>query len=579
MLLSGFSEWWDKNHDLIFIIVIILIIVFFALITVINIFLKKHHFAKSVKDIEKKYEYYRALLVGQDSSYLKRIYAISSCNLLYVETYTELLKKYEFLLQTQDEQAQNALQMLKDSLDKTKRKANKESIKHNREVLNDYFSQVEEFSKELTDLLKNEEEAQNKALNQKEELRKIKALYFEHEGELKLVEESFDLLFRNIDEAFKRFSEQIDCANYEEVDKILNRIDLAIRELNPVIEQLPLLCVKVTNVIPNKISTLKYRYQELVDAGFPLNHLHVNSTIEEFEISLNEITQRLKSFDLQNCEADLENILKQINDFLDKFEDEKNSKEEFENNVDEVYKSVKELENKTVKVCNIIPEVRKDYMLSDKYFNEIDVIKYNVSRLDTIKRTLDNYIHSNTKQPYSLLRNKCRELDEEAKIASQKLNEFSNYLLSLESDFNDANDVIYQGYFDLKKASRVVHEVYVDEYAKKKKEQINKAFAMIDEIDKLLKVRPIDIANINTLVMNFIKYKEDLIKAIEQENSFATLTESLVVYANRERYHLSDIKDLLGQVETSFFDGEFERSYLDAGNATKKLKNASNSPE
>ena len=76
--------------------------------------------------------------------------------------------------------------------------------------------------------------------------------------------------------------------------------------------------------------------------------------------------------------------------------------------------------------------------------------------------------------------------------------------------------------------------------------------------------------------MNFIKYKDELVKGIEQNANFILLTESLVVYANRERYHLSDIKSLLTQVETSFFDLDFERAYLDAGNTTKKLKHASN---
>ena len=314
----------------------------------------------------------------------------------------------------------------------------------------------------------------------------------------------------------------------------------------------------------------------MIEQGYPLNHLHVNSTIEQFEASLQDITQRLKSFKLKNCNDDLENILECINKLLEKFEEEKSAKEEFSSSIDDVYKSVKDLENKSVKICNIIPEVQKDYIMSDKYINEIDVIKFNVSRLDTIKRTLDTYIHSNTKQPYSLLRNKCNELADEAKVASLKLNEFSSYLLSLESDFNSANDIIYNGYFELKNTYKVIHETYVTDYENQQKEAFVKAFALIDEIDALLKIKPIDIANINNLVMNFIKYKDELVKSNEENANFALLTESLVVYANRERYHLSDIKVLLSQVETSFFDLEFEKAYLDAGNTTKKLKHASN---
>ena len=573
------GEFIEKYHNQLLIIAIVIIVVFFISFSVFKLVIKKHRFNKTVRDLEKRYEYVHALLIGQDEAYLKRIYAISSCNLLYVETYTNFLKEYQFLSQTQDEQAQNALNMLKSSLDKKNGKSNRENIKRNKDVLLDYFNQVEDFSNRLKEALKSEEEAQEKSVKEKETLRDIKNTYFEHQAELKLVENSFNLLFENIDEAFRRYDEAIDCANYEEVNTILERIDGAIRELKPVMDQLPMLCAKVTDVVPAKISLLKDKYQEMIANGFPLNHLHVNMAIEDLEKRVDNVKKHLKSLSVNGCDDEMDNIILEVSKLIGKFEDEVLAKENFENNVDQVYKEVKNLEDKFIKICNIIPEVKKEYIIDDKYLNDIDVIKYNITRIDTIKRTLDNYIHSNTKQPYSLLDSKCKELKEQTQVAVVKLNEFSSYLLSLENDFNNANDIIKDGYFTLKEAQRKLHELYLDLYEEQEKPKFEELYNLIDEIDAALRVHPVDTRTINNLVISFEKGKEDLLKELETNLNFATITESLVVYANKDRHHSTEISSLFAQIETSFFDSEFDRAYMDAGNATKKIKNTSNISE
>ena len=56
MILSKFSDWWNKNINIIFIVMIVAIIVIFVLITLFNLVLKKHRLAKATREIEKKYD-------------------------------------------------------------------------------------------------------------------------------------------------------------------------------------------------------------------------------------------------------------------------------------------------------------------------------------------------------------------------------------------------------------------------------------------------------------------------------------------------------------------------------------------
>ena len=50
------------------------------------------------------------------------------------------------------------------------------------------------------------------------------------------------------------------------------------------------------------------------------------------------------------------------------------------------------------------------------------------------------------------------------------------------------------------------------------------------------------------------------------------LAENAILFANRHRYHLSDIDSLLTQAEAFFDNGDFEESYKLAGNTLRKIK-------
>ena len=567
----------NEHPGSLLLIIIAIIVILFVTITVLNLVIKRHRAIKQVRDLEKKYEDIHTLLIGQASACLKRIYVISNCNLLYNDIYTKCLKEYEELTQTENEQAQSALNMLKSIIDHRKLKANRENFKRNKEILIKYFRRVESFSNDLKNILNKEEEAKEMSLNQKEKLRNIKSLYYEHQSELKLVEESFTVLFENIDEAFRRYDEAIDQADYESVNVILKRIDGALKELVPIIKILPLLCAKINDVLPNKISILKDKSEEMSSRGYPLNHLHINGSIEDFEARIENVKKHLRALDVSGCDEEIDSIISAITDLMDKIELEKYAKESYDNNVNDVIKQVNILEDKFIKIYNVIPDISAHYIIDESYLNEVDVIKFNISKIGNVKRTLENYIHSLTKQPYSLLDSKCSELKELTKLAAMKLNEFSAYLLSLEDDYNSAVDTIKNGYIALKKAKSMVHEFNLVNYEIAQEEKFDKLFKMIDEINLMLKIQPVNIKQINEKVIDFEDEKDKLIKTIENNNNFATITESLVVYANKYRHHSSEIANLFTQIEMSFFEGEFERAYMDAGNATKKIRNTAES--
>ena len=72
--------------------------------------------------------------------------------------------------------------------------------------------------------------------------------------------------------------------------------------------------------------------------------------------------------------------------------------------------------------------------ISNSYLQQINLIKDDINRMSAIKRTLDSFVHSSTKQPYSILLKKMTDLQIEMSKIEKTLNDFHTYLRSLKEN-------------------------------------------------------------------------------------------------------------------------------------------------
>src|SRR5690554_7685912 len=92
------------------VIVILSIAVIAVGLILLNVFVLRHKKdEKLVSELRKKYEYIHSLLIGQDSSYVKRLELLGDVNLLVLPIYEKYNKRYENLRDYNDKLALNAL--------------------------------------------------------------------------------------------------------------------------------------------------------------------------------------------------------------------------------------------------------------------------------------------------------------------------------------------------------------------------------------------------------------------------------------------------------------------------------------
>jgi septation ring formation regulator EzrA len=532
----------------------------------------RHSARKRVRELERRFEYLHALLIGQDAQYVKRLEIISRTNLLYVELHTQYLKRFKELRDRFDAQAQNTINGLKDLVDEGKYKALKVAYPEGKDIIETYEKHVNTLNGDLISVVKPEEEARQASLSLKEELRRIKQDYYSKQGDLQLVISSFDAVYEYIDGLFDEFEQFVESAQYDDANTLLPQISKAIKEVGRVLAKLPNLCALVTTVIPDKIASLMNAYEEMVDAKYPLHHLIVKNNIYDMNRELEALTKKIKSFELGNVNDALDNIIARIDEYFLLFEEEKKARVVFDAECEDIYVVVNTLEKKFIRLCNTIPEVKKIYVISSGYANRVNEIQNEINKVGATKRSLDTFIHSSTKQPYSILVSKMHELRDESNLALSMMEDFQVYLDSLKETAEGAYELIYDFYHRVKKAEKIVRDISLDKFTEKYGESLDKIYGALNTINEVLNILPIDIGTVSDNTKWLSEEGDKVINEIESENNMMSLAESAILYANRDRQHLSDIHHLVLQSEAHFNEANFEKAYVDTSNALRKLR-------
>ena len=246
-------------------------------------------------------------------------------------------------------------------------------------------------------------------------------------------------------------------------------------------------------------------------------------------------------------------------------------KDLFEKESGELYTKVIELEKNFLKICSLLPEVEEVYVINETQHNNIEVLKENMNRLGASKRSLDNFIHSGTKQPYSILRKKLSELQNDYDKAKASLDDFTAYLDSLKTNSEEAYTLVFVYYYRCKQIESTLRDMGLPEFAESYQGQLETCYELLNEIDRTLKIQPIDVAYINDKVEELKNLANNFFEEIENRYREQQLAESAIVYANRDRNHQTDVHQQLSVLEKAFYNGEFVKVYHEANGIFQRM--------
>lgn len=529
-------------------------------------------YKRQVRELSRRFEYLHALLIGQDSQYLRRIEAVSASNLLYVDTHASFSKRFKDIRDNADSSAQTTINGLKDNLSERNYAALKLALPRARQVIEAYEEEVNSLNNDLTNVVKPEEECKQLSLQLKEELRKIKQDYFIKQSDLSLVTASFDEVFSLLDKKFQEFDSLVESAHYDDAKAILPDIQAVIRELGKSLQILPNICISVTTVIPDKMTSLQNRYDEMVRADFPLHHLIVKGNIQDMNTMLEEIIAQVKIFDFRGVEEKLDGIIARIDEYFDLFDKEKEARLVFENECDSVYSFAALVDRKNIRLSNSLADVKKIFVISPEAQSSIDAIGVLINKAGATKRSLDTFVHSGTKQPFSILVEKMNALRDEAEQASNAIDDFDRFLHSLKDDTESAANEAQIFYAKLHQCEVSLSKMNLPVLDEKYRPTIERCYDLIDTVFETANALPIDVAKVNQDVLELHDLGTALVDGLMSDYDACRKAESAIVYTNRERRRFGEVNDILKQAESLYFSGEFERVAEETSACLRRLR-------
>ena len=533
--------------------------------------ISRNRIKRQVRELEKKYSYLDALLIGQDSQYIHRLEIISRTNLLYVDKHEQFSRRFKEIYENDDRFAESMLRQLNALINNKQYKNIKSVINDAKKAMKTFEDKVNTIDNDLYVLIKPEEDSRQSILRLKENYRRVKQTFYANSSDLDLVSSSINQVFDKLDQMFVDFETHIESAEYDEAQSLLPTIGRVVNALESALSQLPNLCILVNSVIPEKIDELKKNYDAVESLGIPLYNLAFSVRVGEWKNDLEVIRKRLIKLELTNIMESLDALQSQIEEVQEQLNNEQSDKQYFEEHNTGVYNNVIELEKVFLRICSLLPDIYKTYVVTDERKQMVEELKQTMNVLGTIKQSLDNYVHSSLKQPFSSLKMKLDELESQYNKAKEGIEEFKTYVEFLKSSSEEAYTLVFVYYYRLKQVEALLREIALPNFTDQYKAQIENCYDFLNEIDKAVKVQPIAVDEINEKVAILKNTANDLFDDVENRYREMQLAESAVVYANRDRNHQDDVHQQLCQLEGCFYNGEFVKVYHDANAIFKRM--------
>ena len=533
--------------------------------------ISRNRIKRQVRELEKKYSYLDALLIGQDSQYIHRLEIISRTNLLYVDKHEKFSRRFKEIYENDDKFAESMIRQLNALINNKQYKNIKNVIGDAKKAIKVFEDKVNSVDNDLYVLIKPEEDSRQSILKLKENYRRVKQTFYANSSDLDLVSASINQVFDKLDQMFIEFETHIESAEYDEAQALLPTIGKVVSALESALSQLPNLCILVNTVIPEKIAELKKNYEEVEACGLPLYNLSFSVRLSEWNNDLQIIRKRLTKLEIANIMESLDALQSQIEEVQDQLNNEQSDKKYFEDHNQEIYKNVIELEKVYLRICSLLPDIYRTYVVTDERKEKMEVLKQTMNALGTFKQSLDNFVHSSLKQPFSSLKTKLDELSEQYVKAKEGIDDFKNYVEFLKNSSQEAYTLVFVYYYRLKQIEALLREIAIPLFSEQYAIRIENCYNLLNEIDKAVKVQPIAVDEINEKVNVLKTTANDLFDEVENRFREMQLAESAVVYANRDRNHQEDVHQQLCVLEDSFFHGDFVKVYHDANAIFKRM--------
>ena len=536
--------------------VAILLAIFFA----VMLLHKKSYFAAAA-NLRESYKELNNQLTSFCKTNLTRLETLGKYSQTLQNTYDERKKQYDEIYQRKDRAILNSLNSI-DELLKDKDFRQVREIERDVEAdIQAYARTISSFSADLSTLLQEDTDIHSSAVAVKSKLRQIREFYQGHSMELKGLEDSFEIILQDADNAIEKFNELADCTKYDEAKEVLKELDGILTATVSIMDQLPLLQASVTTVLPNKLDELMNTYQEMLENQYVVEYLDVERKVSDMRHELDLLRSKLAFLDISGVKDEIDALQTEITDINAAFEQEKQAKENFLHSQSYLDESTYSIESSYSRHINNIRKLQSVYLLDQKYVDQMYALKSDVESIGFLKRDLDSYLDTSNRKPYTIIMKKLSEMKSEVTKTNRTMSDYQSYLNSLKVTIDQVFSGLQECFVNLSVRRQKVRLLGVETYRVSTKPKFDRFFDTICEIAKMLEVFPLNVPEIDAKFRSFQSDCKYFLSDIDQNLEYAEGAEQGIVYGNFYRIEFNDCDSMLRSAENDYQSGNFKQSF------------------
>lgn len=410
---------------------------------------------------------------------------------------------------------------------------------------------------EIQEITVSEEKYRSIVTKLKAKYRNLTSLFTNHKNDYEDIAETISLQLENIEKRFLDFEHVMEKNEYDEVVHIVKALDTMIDHMNVVIEEVPNLVLLAEKLIPKRVEEIISTHDNMIERGYNLEYLNIQYNMDECSKNVNNILDRIRVLNLDDCMFELKTILDYLDSILNSFEDEKLARKNYEDLVIDFDNKLKKTNRIVKDIYKQLDDIKSMYDLSDSDLTELNNIKLRLTAITKDYKNLIKGINDSSK-PYSYYyteiinyMNLLREIEVNLDDNLKSLGSMKDDEIRAREQLEEISDLLKQCKLKIRsyKLPIITNNYFVE---------LSEANEAIDEITKELTKKPIVIKVLNTRVDNARDLVFKLYNTTNDMIKTAQLAEMAIVYGNRYRSELREIDKGLENAEMLYHKGSYK---------------------
>ena len=535
------------------------IIFLIILILVILIFLLKKRRNNYINKIISRLEKEKNLLINVPIlNELSKVEALVKNNKLQ-EKYDNWKLKFEIIKQESIPDIDDMLIEADFLIDKGKYKEVYEYFANIEIRIYEIKTRVKKILSEIKEITSSEEKNRDTVIKLKGIYRNLKSRFEKTEADYEETAKTIRLQFETIEKRFQEFEIVMDKKDYEEAIYVVKGLTEMLDHMTIVINEIPEIMLMGKSLIPKRTEDVSEEYIKLTREGYYLDYLNVEYNIIETEKKVSVIFDKVRVLNLEDVSFELKTILEYFDSLFNDFETEKLTRKYYEEGIINFNKKLKQTDKVLRLFIDKIPQMSKDFNIDENLSETADIFKTELDKIINDYNLLENF-DQNHMSPYSKLNQELEKISLKLTKLNEKLNSLLQKVGNLKEDelrakgqLEDIKNLLKKSKYDIRKNRLpIITENYYTE--------LNEASEAIEEIQKELTKKPIDIETLNVRVDTARDLVFKLHNTTNDMVRLSLLAEYAIVYGNKYRSSKPLVNEALVEAEKLFFKGEYKKS-------------------